>query len=144
MGAEREGTVACVVDFETALITVGALHTADNASLWLAANTPEIPPVGTPCTLLIRAEPPGKVEVELATDGTMWIGGRPVTVQELSQMLRLRRKVKSKQPPIILLVGPKVSSKTVESGVESLVGVGITRDLLEIRQRAVKLPDPSP
>ena len=53
--ADGEGTVICVVDFETALITVNALHSADNALLWLRANTKAIPPVGTACTLLIRS-----------------------------------------------------------------------------------------
>ena len=38
--ADMEGTILCVVDFESALIALEALHTADNAQLWLRANTP--------------------------------------------------------------------------------------------------------
>jgi hypothetical protein len=52
--ADDEGTVLCVVDFDTALITVGALHSADNEELWLEANTDAIPPVGTPVVIEIR------------------------------------------------------------------------------------------
>jgi hypothetical protein len=54
-GADVDGTVVCVVDFETALIAPGARHSADNEALWLAANTRAIPPTGTTCTLLIRS-----------------------------------------------------------------------------------------
>lgn len=57
-GADVEGTVVCVVDFDTALISVGALHSADNDQLWLNAHTPEIPERGTPCRLTIRAADP--------------------------------------------------------------------------------------
>lgn len=56
-GADVDGTVICVVDFETALIAVGALHSADNELLWLEANTERIPKVGTPCTLMIGLAP---------------------------------------------------------------------------------------
>ena len=54
-GADVDGTVVCVVDFETALIAPGARHSADNEALWLAANTKAIPPTGTTCTLRIRS-----------------------------------------------------------------------------------------
>jgi len=53
--ADPDGTVVGVVDFDTALISVGELHSADNELLWLEANTSEIPPLGAKCTLLIQA-----------------------------------------------------------------------------------------
>jgi hypothetical protein len=55
--ADSEGTVVCVVDFATALIALRDTHSADNEQLWLRARTDAIPPVGTPCTLVIRAFP---------------------------------------------------------------------------------------
>ena len=54
LGAEADGTIICVVDFDTALIAVGQLHSASNDALWLMANPKTIPPVGTPCSLIIR------------------------------------------------------------------------------------------
>jgi len=73
--ADVEGTLICVVDFEAALIAIRALHTADNEMLWLRARTEAIPPVGTACTLLIRAgsrsspEPPAAgVEKQVKPD----------------------------------------------------------------------------
>ena len=53
-GADADGTVICVVDFDTALIGLAEMHSADNAELWVAANSEKIPPPGTPCTMLIR------------------------------------------------------------------------------------------
>lgn len=54
-GADFDGTIVCVVDFETALICPGVLHSADNDALWLEADPDAIPPLKTPCTLLIES-----------------------------------------------------------------------------------------
>ena len=53
--ADADGAVVCVVDFDTALIGLAETHSADNALLWVAANPEEVPPAGSPCTLLVRA-----------------------------------------------------------------------------------------
>jgi len=126
LGAENDGTVVCVVDFDTALIAVGACHTADDAALWLAANTKEIPPVGTPCTLLIRAKPINVIEVQLAADGSMRLAGKPVSVKQLVQMFKARKPDAGKAT-VVLRAGGKVPRKTIESTVESLVRGGIDR-----------------
>ena len=71
-GADAAGTVVAVVDFDTALIAPAALHSSSNEALWLEANTAAIPPVGTPCTLLIRSTrdriPGGEAEPVGPTD----------------------------------------------------------------------------
>jgi hypothetical protein len=76
-GADIDGSVACVVDFETALIAVGDLHTADNELLWLEANTAEIPPIGTRCTLLISAGGSGAPPVRAGDAKSPEPGGAP-------------------------------------------------------------------
>lgn len=55
--ADDDGSIACVVDFDSALISVDASHSSDNEVLWLEANTEAIPPRGTACTVLISASP---------------------------------------------------------------------------------------
>ncbi len=50
-GADPDGTVVCVVDFDSALIALSTPHSADDAELWLTANPKEVPPTGTRCTL---------------------------------------------------------------------------------------------
>lgn len=67
--ADPEGTVVCVVDFFSALIAVGTLHSADNELLWLEANSDAVPPLGTECTLLIRAAGKGKAEAPAGGKG---------------------------------------------------------------------------
>lgn len=53
--ADQEGTLITVVDFPTALIAPEVLHTSDDFQLWLRANTDAIPPLKSPCTIVIRA-----------------------------------------------------------------------------------------
>ncbi|MEK6674866.1 MAG: YdjY domain-containing protein [Planctomycetota bacterium] len=54
LGADVEGTVVSVVDFETAIIALTKLHTSANEQLWLKANTTAIPPIKSKCTMLIQ------------------------------------------------------------------------------------------
>jgi hypothetical protein len=51
--ADYDGNVISVVDFGTELIGLSEFHSADNNALWLAAFTDRIPPIGTPCTLIV-------------------------------------------------------------------------------------------
>jgi hypothetical protein len=51
--ADYDGNVISVVDFGTELIGLGEFHSADNDALWLSAFTERIPPIGTPCTIVL-------------------------------------------------------------------------------------------
>jgi hypothetical protein len=133
LGAEADGTVACVVDFSTALIAIGALHTADNEALWLAANAKEIPAVGAPCTLVIRGKSSQDIRVRLTADGTMRLRDKPVSAAELAKLMQPRLATAEKAR-IILLATPEVSDETVESVVTSLVQAGIPRETVDPRQ----------
>jgi len=86
--ADADGTVACLVDFESALIALGSRHTADNEELWLTANTKAIPPRGTKCTLLIRSDHPPIVEVELLNEHTARYKDQSISAQQLANVLR--------------------------------------------------------
>jgi len=55
LAADLEGTVICVVDFDSALIALPETHTSSDAALWLEAYTERIPPVGTPCVIRISS-----------------------------------------------------------------------------------------
>jgi hypothetical protein len=91
-GADADGTVICVVDFDTALIGLAEPHSADNAALWLAANPDRIPPEGTKCTLLIRAAGPGAVVIECADRGRFRLEGRWLNRNELLEALATRHR----------------------------------------------------
>jgi len=85
IAADEEGTIIAVVDFQSAVIALPRHHTASNAELWLEPNTPAIPPVGTPCTVIMR---PGPLRVRLDRFGRLYLGTRPVTFAELAGKLR--------------------------------------------------------
>lgn len=58
--ADSDGTVICVVDFDSALIALPEAHTRDDAALWLEADPERIPPVGTACVLRISSAARGR------------------------------------------------------------------------------------
>ena len=87
-GADADGTVICVVDFDSALITVGSLHSADNDQLWLRANAKEIPPIGTACTLLVRSAHRPTVELDLVDEHTVRYKDQSLSAEQLAKMLR--------------------------------------------------------
>ena len=119
LGAEAEGTVVGLVDFDTALIAVDALHTSDNEALWLAANTEKIPPVGTPCTILIRSAAPESIEVDVSADSALHIQGKPTLLRDLVEIVKIKKK-NSQEVTFVLRPEKDVSKETVESVIESL------------------------
>lgn len=124
--ADRDGTLICVVDFESALITVGALHTSDNAQLWLEANTESIPPMGTECTLLIaaREQQAGSVEIRIESNDRVFLEGRPMAADEL--LARLKDLVERPDKRTVkLIAGPDADAKRVDRIAKLLQDAGI-------------------
>ncbi|MGD2110212.1 MAG: YdjY domain-containing protein [Phycisphaerae bacterium] len=131
--ADLDGTIICVVDFETALITVGALHTADNRNLWLAANTDAIPPVDSPCTLVIRGASLRPLDVVVMPDGSLRVHNRPITTAALAA----RAKPETADPTgirIRLRPAPETTKTTIESTIETLNGAGIAREAVRVER----------
>ncbi len=137
LAADLDGTIICVVDFETALIAVGTLHTANNRYLWLAANTDAIPPISTPCTLMIRRARGNTIEVHINMDGTLYAHDRSIAVEELT---KLAVHENTKRPVLIRLSwDPKLTDDRIESAVQALVRAGIDRSSIEMNR-----PEPDP
>ncbi len=70
--ADADGTIACVVDFSTALIGLAASHSASDSELWVLADKNRVPMLGTTCTVIIRpkkdaATPPPAATVSTTT-----------------------------------------------------------------------------
>lgn len=135
--ADVDGTIVCVVDFESALISLGALHSADTELLWLAANTEEIPPIGTPCTLLIRSAAGRRLVVDVADDATLRRNGTAVSAADLARAVG-RLGGESAAVTIMLRHGAKVPAKTMQTAVDSLVRAGIARAVITILEPAAK------
>ncbi len=108
--ADIEGTVACLVDFESALIALDTSHSADNDQLWLAANTKEIPPRGTKCMLLIRSHSRPTVTAELLDDHAVEHHGQALTEEKVVQLLTPNGD-DARAAHLVILVPPDVSDE---------------------------------
>ena len=91
-GADLDGTIACVVDFDTALIAIDTTQTSSDESLWLRAGTDAIPPIGTACTLVIGGVNAIKnneatvVHLLVGPDGTLSHEGRQIQLADLGRL----------------------------------------------------------
>ena len=131
LAAEVEGTLVCVVDFSSALIAMGSTHSADNASLWLEANTKVIPPVGTPCTLLVRAKVDGRMEVVIDAGGVMRVDGAAVAVKELAARLKASKTDRGRVG-LVVRAGASESSDVVDWVIASLAVAGVDAAAIEV------------
>jgi hypothetical protein len=146
--ADMEGTIACVVDFPSALIAVGALHSSDDSALWLAANTKRIPPQGTRCTLIIRARDGGDVPIAVSPQGALVFGGEVVTAGEV--VVLLKRRATAERKPAVVLHGEKdVDQAKLAQAAKELQSAGIEAGRIRFATVAprpaapVKAPEPT-
>ncbi len=82
-----EGTVVCVVDFQAALISLPQSYSDSNEDLWLRPHAERIPPLGTPCVLLIQAVPESHRIIRIGRYGRLTFDGRQVGRVELAAEL---------------------------------------------------------
>ncbi len=130
-GADTEGTLIGVVDFETALVAVGALHTSSDEQLWLTANTDVIPPIGTSCTLLIARAGPRPVVIEMEVDGTLREDGKTVSVSSVVQET-VRKGCDGVSGGVVLQAGKGVSDDALDKAVKALVDKGLDRETIRV------------
>jgi len=129
--ADLDGTVICLVDFDSALVTVGAMHTADNASLWLEANSDAIPPIGTPCVIRIQSATP-RVLAKLLKTGDLSHMNHPVTPVDLAEMWK---KIGDPLAILVVLAADDVSQQVIETVRAKLLALGVKSANLSIRRR---------
>lgn len=80
------GTVA-LVDFPDNLIGMSRAHSNRNDELWAEANSPVIPPLGTPVWLIFRAARPLRWKVELDELALIRVDGRIVESADLADLI---------------------------------------------------------
>ncbi len=141
LAAEVEGTVACVVDFSSALIAVDTPHTADNEALWLMANSKEVPPAGTFCTLLIRKPGVVAIKVELSDKGVMRIDGKHVNADEIAA--RFTATVAAgKQVTVVLRPKPDIDPLFLRDVTIALRKAGVPREAIDMQPQDAKPEKP--
>ncbi len=78
LAADFEGTVVCVVDFQAAPISLPQSYSDRNEDLWLRPHAERIPPLGSPCVLLIQAVPESLRIIRIGRYGRLTLDGRRV------------------------------------------------------------------
>ncbi len=89
-GADLDGTVICVVDFDTALIAPGASHSAANEALWLRARPDRIPERGTRCVIIIEKLEQTMLSVEVGAAGRLLLDGKSADEEGFAAMIQAR------------------------------------------------------
>ncbi len=87
LAADFEGTVVCVVDFQAALISLPQSYSDRNEDLWLRPHAERIPPLGSPCVLLIQAVPDSLRIIRIGRYGGLTLDGQSVGRVELAAEL---------------------------------------------------------
>lgn len=134
--ADIEGTVICVVDFDSALIALNTLHSADNEMLWLRAHTDAIPPIDTPCKLIITAnnERLKIIDVVIATNGELYIDGKESSMKDIVARYR-RLKAAEGQATLSMRAMPGVTKNTMDRMIDSFVKSGVDRKAIQTKNR---------
>lgn len=118
--ADGEGTVACVVDFESALIAQSVRHSADDAELWLSANPKEVPPVGTRCTLIVRSAYHPKLELEIESAGRFRSGEESWSIDQIGDQLSRQRD--DRTPFLVVSYRSGMDESEIKRAVANLEG----------------------
>jgi hypothetical protein len=73
LASDATGVGIAVVDFPDSLLALSRRHSSSNAELWVEANTPAIPPVGTRVQIVLRPAQRRSYEVVLDFRGVLWV-----------------------------------------------------------------------
>ncbi|MEK6799981.1 MAG: YdjY domain-containing protein [Planctomycetota bacterium] len=140
--ADLDGTVVCVVDFDSALVAVGETHSAENDLLWANANAQTIPPVGTPCMLIFRAKAPAALVIDVRPDGSFRLGDEAADANSIAQ--RIAATMPGQAERLILRGGAAVSDEQFRAAVMALEAAGLKDRKIEINRPPPSSELPSP
>lgn len=125
--ADSEGTIICVVDFDTAIIGISEHHTADNDALWLKADPASVMPIGTVCTVVIRELDEAPMELTLTPENLFAWKERILTAEELDGIIRYRTRHNPDQE-VILTEKPGEPNPFARLAAHAIIGSGIKRE----------------
>ncbi len=129
MTAAVEGTIACVVDFNTALISIGESHTASNEALWVEALTSAIPAEGAECSLVIRALNDEPIVLTLTPENYFRWNDTILDALELDALIR-ERILHNPEQKVVLNEAPGEPNPFARLAAAAIVGSGIKRENL--------------
>ncbi|MBI1825260.1 MAG: hypothetical protein HY287_06415 [Planctomycetes bacterium] len=141
--ADTVGTVACVVDFDTSVISLDATHTSDNADLWLEADMDSIPPEGTPVTLLIRSAVRRRIEFQIGNDGSLTLSGEPISLKAAIATVN-NTKTEDVTTLIAIKAAPQVPQSRIDDVTDALTGAGVQKSNITVTRAPVRPDDTEP
>ncbi len=142
-GADLDGTVVCVVDFDTALLALPQNYSSSDEQLWLEANTPAIPPEGTRCTLIFRAADVARLDVAIGRGGELVMDGREVPAARVFE--RLGELTPGRHGRMLVVVVDEHALRTdVSKAVAALLDAGVGETSLQIRTGPRRAPPSQP
>lgn len=129
--ADVDGTVACVVDFDTSLIGLAERHSASDAELWAAANTPRVPPVGTSCRLIVRALATDPIVVQLTPENYFATHDAVIDALQLDALIKQRIRHYPAQR-VELSAAPGTPNNFARVAGRCIIGSGIAPENLSL------------
>ena len=93
LSADATGVGIAVVDFPDSLICYSRRFSSRNSELWVVANTPAIPPEGTPVRIVLRPARPRPHRAALDFRGEMWLDGRYCSPADFADIVELSRRL---------------------------------------------------
>ena len=87
LSVDKTGVGVALVDFPDSLVCVTRRYSSRNSELWAEANTPVIPPEGTPVRMVLRAATARHPRVMLDFRGVAWVDGRYCSAADLADLL---------------------------------------------------------
>lgn len=92
LAADLSGVGVALVDFPDSLVCLSGRHPSRYGALWAEANTPAIPPVGSPVRLVVRPAAVRGLRVVVDQLGAAWVDGRYCALGDLADLLDLARR----------------------------------------------------
>lgn len=93
LSADLTGEGIALVDMPDCLLALSRAHVSRDAELWVGANTPAIPSLGTPVRLVLRPARARDYAVRMDFRGAVFVDGRYADVADLADLIRLARRL---------------------------------------------------
>lgn len=134
LGADPEGTIIAVVDFETAIVAPSSLHSDSNEALWLEAKPSTIPKIGTECVVRFAAAQDlhTSLRLRVTAGGGLERDGKVVPADEVVRLLREEGSGVGAGRRVVLVPDPDATRTQIRVAVAKLVEAGVERDRIEV------------
>lgn len=112
LSADASGVGIALVDFSDSLIALSRRHPSRYGDLWVVANTPAIPALGTSVQLTLRPAAPCRHSIVLDFRGVAWCDGRYCSWADFADLVMLARRADAAHVQSIVVEGTLASDRS--------------------------------